>query len=390
MSANFIASNTELAEVCAELRAQAWIALDTEFMRERTYYAQLCLVQIGTPDLIVCIDPLSLDDLTPLLEVAYDPRVLKVMHAARQDMEVFCDLHRTNGKGGTNDNRAAPSVPRPVFDTQIAAAYLGYDDQIGYGALVKEITGVVLDKSHTRTDWTARPLSAEQLRYAEDDVRYLRDVYLHLALKLDETGRREWPNRDFAHLGDPLLYENDPRQAWQRIKHGHRLDQHTQLVLRELAAWRERAAQLSNLPRSWVLRDTMLTELAQKKPRDATGLASVSGMNEGALRKWGNQILAAIAQGDTVNNDTLWQTPAVLTTEQMQIYRRMTAQVDKIAHEQRISPAMLGTRREIQRLVLGDLSVDLLSGWRREMIGKDLLAMLSQPSVSAGTPAENR
>jgi len=388
MSARLIESHADLVEVCAHLRKQPWIALDTEFMRERTYYAQLCLVQIGTPDVIACIDPLRVGDLTPLLDLIYDFQVLKVMHAARQDMEVFYDLRRASRDRRTDDANAASLVPRPVFDTQIAAAYLGYDGQIGYAALVKEISGVVLDKSHTRTDWAARPLSPEQLRYAEDDVRYLRDVYLRLKDKLSESGRSDWPEQDFVHLSDPLLYENDPRQAWQRIRHGYRLEPRGQSVLRELAAWREHAAQSSNLPRSWVMPDPALVELARSEPRDNAQLAAVSCMNERTLHRWGSQVLDAISTGRATVPETVWQTPPVLTAAQTQLCRRMAAEVDKKAHEQRISPAMLGTRRDIQRLVLGDRSVGLLEGWRRALIGEELLAMLAPASPHTDITAE--
>lgn len=377
MSARLIESQTDLLETCAQFRKHAWIALDTEFVRERTYYAQLCLVQIATPELIACIDPLRIGDLSPLLDLIYDSKILKVMHAARQDLEVLYDLRRLSQNHPADSARDASPVPRPVFDTQIAAACLGYDDQIGYATLVKEITGVVLDKSHTRTDWSARPLKAEQLRYAEDDVRYLRDVYLHLDARLKESGRSDWPQRDFARLTDPLLYENDPRKAWQRIGSGERLGRRAQSILRELAAWRERAAQSSNLPRNWVMRDPELVELARREPRNSEELGSISAMSERTLQKWGSQILEAVVAGAAGGSETIWQVPTALTPEQTQLCRRMAEELDRVAREQHISPAMLGTRREIQRLVLGDRSVRLLEGWRRELVGDALLTMLA-------------
>ena len=180
MIRDLIASDTALADLCRALQASNWIALDTEFLRERTYYARLCLIQVGTPDLVACIDPLALERLAPLHALLADARLRKVLHAARQDLEVFHDLDAGGGRH---------VIPAPVFDTQIAAAYLGYDDQIGYAALVTALTGVTLDKSHTRTDWSLRPLSTAQLQYAEDDVRYLVPVYELLRDRLAAAGR---------------------------------------------------------------------------------------------------------------------------------------------------------------------------------------------------------
>ncbi len=389
MSARLVESQADLLEVCAQFRSQEWIALDTEFMRERTYYAQLCLVQIAVPGFIACIDPLRVGDVAPLLDLIFDTNILKVMHAARQDLEVFYDLRRRNPGQAVDSAAETGLVPRPVFDTQIAAACLGYDDQIGYAALVKEISGVVLDKTHTRTDWSARPLKAEQLSYAADDVRYLCDVYLHLAASLAESGRSEWPRADFARLTDPQLYENDPRKAWQRIGAGERLGRRGQAILRELAEWRENTAQTSNLPRNWVMRDAEMIELARSEPRDIAELAAVSGIGDRARQKWGGQILSVIATGGNASGEAIWQTAPVLSPDQMELCRRMAKEVDRIAHEQRVSSALLGTRREIQRLVLGEPDVRLLQGWRRELVGNALLSMLAARSARVSPSAHD-
>jgi len=194
MTRELIDNPSALADLCRTLASSPWIALDTEFLRERTYYARLCLIQVGTPQLVACIDPLALEDLGPLHALLADRGLRKVLHAARQDLEVFNDLDSGGGRH---------AVPAPVFDTQVAAAYLGYDDQIGYAALVAAVTGVTLDKAHTRTDWSVRPLSAAQLQYAEDDVRYLVPVYEVIRERLLAAGRLAWVEDDCARLTEP-------------------------------------------------------------------------------------------------------------------------------------------------------------------------------------------
>jgi ribonuclease D len=224
----YIDTSAALTVVCAQLRGNPWLILDTEFLREKTYYPKLCLLQVATPDLIACIDPLALEDLTPLLDVIYDEGIMKVLHAARQDMEIFFHLRN--------------ALPAPVFDTQIAALLLGYPDQIGYGNLVKETLGIELDKLHSRTDWSRRPLSDEQIRYAAEDVFYLAQVYRHLVEKLTGLGRLDWLSEDFARLTQVELYSNDPEQAWLKVRGSNRLRGPSLAVLQALAQWRETVA----------------------------------------------------------------------------------------------------------------------------------------------------
>lgn len=362
MSTHYIVTADELTALCNQLRHAPWIALDTEFMRERTYYAKLCLVQIATPDLIACVDPLALDDLQPLLDLIYNPQVLKVLHSARQDLEVFFDLRGT--------------APVPVFDTQIAAAFLGFDDQIGYAALVEAITGVKLDKAHTRANWALRPLSPEQITYAEDDVRYLRDVYQHLQQRLEETGRQAWLADEFSQLVDTALYQNDPSLAWRRVKHGHQLNPKGQNILRALSQWRERMAQTHNLPRSWVLRDPAMFDIARRTPQTHEQLCAIRDMDEKTARKWSTDILTIVSENNLPPAQPLWSPPAPLSPEQTQLCREMAVLLDATARAHQLSPTALGTRRDLQRLVLGNKDVALLQGWRYEMIGRPLLALM--------------
>ncbi len=358
---NYAQDRAGLERICDRLRGEPWLALDTEFVRERTYYARLSLIQIAAPGVLVCIDPLAVAELDVLLEVLYAPHIVKVLHSARQDLEVFHDL------------RGSP--PAPVFDTQIAAALSGQDEQISYAALVHSVLGVKLEKLHTRTDWSARPLSEDQLRYAADDVRYLRDVYQHLERKLTALGRRDWLTQECARLTQRELYENHPEQAYARIKGARGLPPGGQNVLRAVAAWREKAAQRRNLPRNWVLRDAVIVEIARQMPRSREQLESISGLGRGTLQTWGEAILGAVAQGLAAALAPARHNPGRLDSEQTRRYRAMVDAVERRASELQISAALLASRRDLKALARGERSGALLSGWRRQMIGDELLAM---------------
>ncbi len=358
-----------LTRLCQPLRGQPWIALDTEFMRTRTYYARLCLVQVATPDTIACVDTLALPTIEPLLDVIYSPDVIKVIHSARQDLEVFADI------------RGAP--PRPVFDTQIAASLCGYDDQIGYGSLVESVTGHKLPKLHTRADWETRPLPAEQLHYAEDDVRYLRDVYTFLARKLESLGRMEWLAEECAALTDPALYRNDPREAFRRLKQGHHLPPAGQTVLRELAAWREITAQRHNLPRGWVASDAALVETALAAPQTVETLGAIAGMGGAPSRKWGDEIIEAVRRGQAAAPERLWVEPQRLDRQQQALYEQLQARVRAVAEQMKLSATLLAPRRELLKLIAGDPSGSLSRGWRRRLIGEEVLQMCGRASHPA-------
>ncbi|MCR4300771.1 MAG: ribonuclease D [Sulfuricaulis sp.] len=353
-----IQDTTSLTRLCESLRAGPWMALDTEFMRTRTYYARLCLVQVATPESIACVDTLALPSIEPLLEVIYLPSILKVVHAARQDLEVFADI-----RGGP---------PAPVFDTQIAASLCGYDDQIGYGALVESITGHKLPKLHTRADWEARPLPPDQLHYAEDDVRYLRDVYHFLAQRLEALGRAEWLQEECAALTQPALYRNDPREAYRRLKQGQSLPPAAQVILRELAAWREHTAQQNNLPRGWVVPDTALVEIALAMPASPEALEQISSQRGSPARKGGDKILQAVERGRKMQPERLWDEPQRLDRRQQALYEQLQARVRAIAEKINISATLLAPRRELLKILSGDSSGSLTRGWRQALIGEEL------------------
>ncbi|MDH4133268.1 MAG: ribonuclease D [Gammaproteobacteria bacterium] len=370
MSAELITAAAELSDLCRALESSDWIALDTEFLRERTYSARLCLVQVATPELIAIVDPLALESLAPLSALLNAPRPRKVLHAARQDLEVFHDIERR--------------VPAPIFDTQIAAAYLGYDDQIGYAALVAALTGVTLDKAHTRTDWSQRPLSAAQLQYAADDVRYLRPVYETLFERLESRHRLDWVEEDCLRLTDPALYANDPELAWRRLRGGGDLPPARQQALRALAVWREREAQERNLPRAWVVRDETLFDLVHREPSTAQELHGIRGLEDSARRRHGDKILAVLETARHADPVPLWPPHSPLLPGQAALVKQFMAAARTVAEAAELAPAVLATRRDIEQLVRGAALEDIFSGWRADMLRAPFTPLLDQVAAPKG------
>jgi len=364
MNITYIDNPSNLLVWCNKLREYDWFAIDTEFMREKTYYPQLCLIQIATVDEAVCIDPFGIDDLGPLLELLYDPNMLKVLHAARQDLEIFHVMRGT--------------PPVPVFDTMLAATLLGHGDQIGYGALVKETLGVELDKAQTRTDWSRRPLSAEQLAYAIDDVRYLVQVYQKQHEALGKNGRLAWLADDFAALSAPGLYINQPEEAWLRIKGVHFLKGVQLAVAQQLAAWREQQAQQTDRPRRWVLKDEVIFDMAKQMPASLERLGRIRGLDKSMLERHGKHLLDLIEQGKQCPRES-WpqlEQPVRLSADQEALVDAMMAMVRLRAIEQQVSVQTLAPRREVEKLLRADNDSILLHGWRAQLVGHDLQRLL--------------
>lgn len=270
-----------LEEVCRQFKSARWLAVDTEFERIRTYYPELCLLQVAGEDVTAVVDPIRIPDLEPLFAVLYDPSITKVFHAARQDLELFFNL-----KG---------RVPVPVFDTQLVAPMLGYDASSGYANLVKAVLGVELPKSQTRTNWKRRPLKADQLRYAADDVIYLGEMYLAMQ---EEPAAADIARLDAIHatLADPSLYQPDPGSMWRRIRDAKRFSGDKLAVLQNLAAWREITARRENRPRKWVLPDADIINMAQSLPVNEAELGNINGVNENVIKKYGRELLDLIAR----------------------------------------------------------------------------------------------
>jgi len=360
----FIDTESALAELCDKLRGQPVLALDTEFLREKTYYAQLCLLQVAADGVIACVDPLALD-LAPLLDIIYDPAVIKVMHSARQDMEIFFDLRG--------------DVPRPLFDTQIAATLMGFGEQVGYANLVQKMLSVTLDKAATRTDWSQRPLDAEQVNYAADDVRHLFTVYHQQMEVLSSKGRLEWLQADFDEMSDRSTYAPAPENLWKRVRGAQKLSPPQLAVLRGLAAWREERAQASNRPRRWILKDEVMVDLARRSPDQLNGLAKIRGIEERLLNRHGETLLNVIAEAKSTD-PAGWPAKSKgqrLSAEQDAVVDLLMAVLRLRGNQHDVSPALLASRKQLEALVAGDTDSAVLHGWRAELVGHDLQAVLA-------------
>jgi len=378
MTVQYIDTETALIAFCQQIADTLWITVDTEFLREKTYSPQLCLIQVATEDHIACIDPLVLDDLTPILDLIYNPAITIVFHAARQDLELLYLL------------RNAP--PSNIFDTQIAATVLGYGEQIGYGNLVKQCLDVDLDKAHSRTDWTKRPLDPAQIEYAADDVRYLRDVYKLLTQQLAEKNRTHWLDEDFSILTNIETYQVDPTTTWRKVKGFGRLKGIQLAILQRLAAWREQRAILSNRPRRWILKDDVLLDLAKLAPESIDKFSMIRGLEPNTIKRYGDVLLAEIKQAKSLSKE---QWPVLkktkpLTQQQNAIVDALMALLRKFCDEQSISPVAVASRKEVERMVSGETDLPLLQGWRNEIVGHHLKAFIDgKLSITAGTTQLN-
>ena len=363
----WIATDAALASLCARLETSGWLAVDTEFMRERTYYPQLCLVQVATADRVACVDVLAIQSLEPLFALLQNPRIIKVLHSARQDLEMFFHL--------------SARVPAPIFDTQIAASFAGFPDQAGYASVVQGLLGITLEKTHTRADWSRRPLPEAVVRYAADDVRYLRDIYLRLRSELEANGRLPWLESANTALTDPAVYRPDPDTAWQRLRGLQRLKPRQFAAAKALAAWRERQAMTKNLPRQWVLKDEVLTDMARQLPADPDALQAIRGMQESLLRKHGEEWLALILHaGSDVKPEAL---PERLAARDEALVDVLMALVRIQSTAANVSAAQLTTRGELEQLVRGRRDLAVLQGWRMETAGKALLDLLDGKTTLA-------
>ena len=355
-----ITDSAALEAAAAELSRASVLGLDTEFMRERTYYAQLCLLQLSSPETALCVDPLalpSLDALRPLMSAAHLP---KIVHAARQDLEVL-----------------APAVGNVanIFDTQVAAALVGFSAQVGYAELVRDVLGVELHKNQTRTDWSRRPLSAAQIDYALDDVRHLPPLRERLGERLDKLGRRAWFDEEMAQIGSDS-FAIDPEQAWQRIKAFADLDPDRTRLARALGAWREQRAMQSNRPRGWILPDAALRDIVFQVPRDKAGLARLTELPEGIRENSGAQILELISAAKVPQPAAPLPQRRRPDPAQLEKVSRLAELTRRVGTELGLAPEILATRRDLERLAGGRNDAAPLNGWRREAIGDRLLKAL--------------
>lgn len=355
----------QLPALCEQIQQAAWIALDTEFLREKTYYPKFCLLQIATLDWVACVDPIALPDLSNLFEAIYNPAIVKVLHSCRQDLEIFFQI---TGK-----------LPEPIFDTQIAAPLLGFQDNPGYAMLVSSFLNINLSKAHTRADWSKRPLTADEIDYAADDVIYLCHIYQIMTQKLTELGRIDWLKQDFAELTESEHYQINPEKAWLRIKGQNKLTGKQLSIIQTLAEWREKTAQAEDRPKNWLLRDELLFDLAKLQPETVAQLAGVRGINERAVHRYGKELCQLITEAKNRPPIplTLKDRPAKKTQQQEAILDILTALVRIRAEENELNPTILASRKDLEALLFnGDDECPLLHGWRYAMAGQELVGLL--------------
>ena len=350
-----------VTNLAARIATQASVGLDTEFLRERTYRAELCLIQVSAADDAICVDPLAVTDLSALAGPLTAAGVVKVMHASRQDLEVLLP---------------AIGLVHPVFDTQIAAALAGFAAQIGYAELVRRLLDIDLPKAHTRTDWSRRPLSPEQIEYARDDVRHLIPLQLALEERLGKLGRQSWLAEELAALADARSLATDPQDAWRRLKGLRGLDPARERLARGLAAWRERRAIERNRPRGWILDDAALREMIVRVPRSLPALEAIAEMPPGVVRHCGAELLACIAAAEVPDPAPVLDARQRPDPAKSALVKKLGAVNQAVATELGIGPEVLATRRDLERLAEGGEDIAALRGWRRPVIGEKLLAAL--------------
>ncbi|WP_457664798.1 ribonuclease D [Thiolapillus sp.] len=362
----FIDNEEQLQDFTGKAADSSWLAVDTEFLRERTYFPKLCLIQVANEHMAAAIDPITITDLGPLRDLLMNPAIEKVFHAARQDMEIFLN--------------AWQALPAPLFDTQPAAALLGIGDQVGYGKLIQQVLKTELPKDHSRTDWSRRPLDKAQLRYALDDVIYLGQAYLKMKSRLEQAGRLSWLDAEFETLTSPQTYSLEPMDMWKKVKGRQHIKGIKLAILQALAAWREEQALARDLPRRWILKDDVLLEIARRSPRNSQELERVRGVDAGFVRKNGSTILELIDKARQLPIEQ-WprdKRPASRPTPRQEAtLDLLSAALRLIALDAGLSPQVIASRKELLALLNGDDNCTLLQGWRRSLAGEPLQALIT-------------
>ena len=355
----YIDSAAELKAFCAELQNSTWIGVDTEFMRERTYYPEPCLIQLSAEAGIACVDVVTIDDLTPLKQVLCRNDIVKLMHSCSQDLEIFHLLF--------------DEIPPNIFDTQVAAAFLGKGDQVSYAALVEDICEVKLHKAHTRARWCNRPLSKEEILYAEDDVRYLSALQVSLTSALENRGRKKWFDAEMQAITNTSVFAINDSNAWQRMNALQQMSGRQLAAAKALAGWRESLAQSRDKPRSWILADKVLVRIANTLPETKNELASVEEMTDGFVKHQGERVLAIIKQSEEHNESDQPSGPGRPDAREKALKKELATILDAAAQKMDIPASLLATRRDLTAMINGARELAVLQGWRAEAVGQALL-----------------
>ncbi len=363
-----IETTEKLEAFMDKISAAKWVALDTEFLREKTYYAKLCLIQIEAEGHRACVDPLSIDDLSSLTKVLNDPDITIVLHAAHQDMEILLQL--------------SGETPTPIFDTQVAAAVLGLGDTMAYARLVEQMLGVAIDKSQVRTDWSRRPLKEAQLKYAIDDVRYLSQIYPMMLEKLESQNRLEWLDKDFAKASDPETYAINADQRWKKIRGNQVLKRPQLAILRELASWRENLAEKKDLPRKWIIGDDILIDLARQNPKSSQEIAQIRGINADRTKKYHQIWLDLLKKGQETPEAEWPELPRSKkpTPTQNGVIDLLMLVIQLEAKKQGITPAAIAGRKQVASMIQAG-ETKLSDDWRGEIVNDTFAHVLAGEMV---------
>ena len=369
-------NSTDVAALCATLRDAPFVTLDTEFISEKRYRPELCLVQLGAPGHAAAIDPLCEGiDLSPVAALLADPGLLKVLHAGSQDLRIFLHLFGT--------------IPAPLVDTQVMASVCGFGDHAGYATLCRELLDVTIDKTKQATDWSIRPLSDEQVAYALGDVTHLRDLYHALSAKIETLGRANWVTEELAALTDPASYRIAPEHAWKRIRI-RRPTPRTLAIISALAAWREQSAEHRNMPRGWIVHDDALVEIAEQLPSTPEQLARVRRLSNATAKGRDGTSILAIVEGVLDQPESEWPVPEpvpFLSEAQHALVSVLQGLLQLRCAEHEVGTQLVASQADLKRLVLGDhTDQPALRGWRAELFGHDALSLLAGDLLLTGGP----
>ena len=361
---DYIDTQEHLEKFVETISHYDWVAIDTEFIREKTYFSRLCLLQVATTDHLACIDPLAIKDISALKKILYDPKITKVWHAAHQDQEIFYNIFG--------------EPPSPIFDTQPAAAVLGIGDQIGYAKLIESFLGITLEKTQSRTDWSRRPLSDKQLEYAIDDVRYLRQAYPKIVKRLQEQSRLEWLQSDFDRYTAAETFSPKPEKMWKKVKGHQRLKPLQLTIVQELAAWRETIALKKDLPRKWIMSDDFILDLAIQQPDNMDEISNMRTLKSKKDSRYFKDWLARIHKAQQMKENDWLRLPAFKKPSQDQaiLVDLLMVAIRKQANRHNISASIITSRKKLEKLVMSG-ATQLPNDWRGALVNPIISKILN-------------